>query len=322
MSMRPKVYVTRRVPERLRFELEEQFDVTLHDADTPPSRGELLAGVSGQAGVVSMVSDTIDDEFLDAAGPQLRVVANYAVGFDNVDVDACARHGVIATNIPDVLTKPTAELTIALLLNATRRVAEGDRLLRSEVPWTWSPTHMLGETLRGRLLAVVGLGHIGREVARIAEALGMRIVYTDAAGRQDDVSWEFLAFDELVERADVITLHCPLTPETRHLINCDVLRAMKRTAYLVNTSRGPVIDESALAEALETGEIAGAALDVFEREPQVEQRLLRCQNVVLTPHLGSATREARDAMGKLCLSAVKGVLLEGVVPENALNGRV
>ena len=320
MNRRPEVYVTRRVPDRIRSELEELFKVTLHDADTPPPRHELLARASGQDGIVSILSDAIDDEFLDAAGPQLRVVANYAVGFDNVDVEACTRHGVIATNTPEVLTEATAELTITLLLNVVRRVSEGDRMLRKEVPWIWSPTYMLGATLRGRLLGVVGLGRIGREVARIAEALGMRIVYTDALGPRDDVEWEFVGFDELVERADVITLHCPLTAATRHLINRDVLRSMKRNAYLVNTSRGPVIDEAALAEALDTGQIEGAALDVFELEPQISDRLLRCQNVVLSPHLGSATHETREAMGMLCVSALKAVLLEGRVPENALNG--
>ena len=317
--MRPKVYVTRRVPERIRAELEDSFQVTLHDHETPPSRDELLGGAKGKDGVVSMLSDAIDDEFLDAAGEHLRVVANYAVGFDNVDVKACTRHAVVATNTPDVLTAATAELTMTLLLNVVRRVSEGDRMLRAGTPWIWSPTYMLGATLRGRLLGVVGLGRIGREVARIAEALGMRVMYTDAAGPAADIPWEFTSFDEIVKRADVISLHCPLTPDTRHLVNREVLQAMKRNAYLVNSSRGPVIDEAALAEALETGQIAGAALDVFEREPEINERLLRCENAVLAPHLGSATNETRDAMGMLCISAVKAVLLEDRVPENALN---
>jgi len=203
-----------------------------------------------------------------------------------------------------------------------RRVSEGDRMLRAETPWIWSPTYMLGATLRGRLLGVVGLGRIGREVARIAEALGMRIVYTKPSGAASDVPWELVSFEEIVERADVISLHCPLTPETRHLVDADVLRAMKRSAYLVNTSRGPVIDEAALAEALETGEIAGAALDVFEREPEVHERLLQCESVVLAPHLGSATHETREAMGMLCVSALKAVLIDGRLPENALNTRI
>lgn len=322
MSSRPKVYVTRRVPERIQSQLEELFEVTQHDAEAPPSRSELLAGASGQDGVVSMLSDLIDDEFLEAAGEELQVVANYAVGFDNVDVDACTRRGVIATNTPDVLTAATAELTVTLMLDVVRRVSEGDRMLRAQTPWIWSPTYMLGATLRGRLLGVVGLGRIGREVARIAEALGMRIVYTKPSGAASDVPWEFVSFEDIVERADVISLHCPLTPETRHLVDADVLRAMKRSAYLVNTSRGPVIDEAALAEALETGEIAGAALDVFEREPEVHERLLQCESVVLAPHLGSATHETREAMGMLCVSALKAVLIEGRLPENALNRRI
>jgi glyoxylate reductase len=266
-----------------------------------------------------MLSDAVDDELLDAAGPQLRVVANYAVGYDNVDVDACTRHGVIVTNTPDVLTAATAELALTLMLDAVRRVTEGDRGLRSRRPWIWSPTYMLGATLRGRLLGIVGLGRIGREVARLAEALGMRIAYTNASGPVPDVEYEFASFADLVERADVISLHCPLNSQTRHLVDRDVLRAMKRSAYLVNTSRGAVVDESALADALEAGELAGAGLDVFEREPLVEERLLDLENVVLAPHLGSATLETREAMGMLCVSALDAVLLEGRVPENALN---
>lgn len=316
---RPKVFVTRRVPERVLAELEAMFQLTLHDAEQPLTRGELLAGVSGQDGVLAMLSDVIDDELLAAAGEQLRIVANYAVGYNNVDVEACSRHGVLVSNTPDVLTTTTAELALALMLDVTRRVTEGDRMLRARRPWIWTPTFMLGGTLRGRLLGVVGLGRIGKEVARLAEAFGMKVVYTRRSGPDADMPWEFLTFDKLVARADVVTIHCPLTPETRHLFDADTLRAMKRDAYLVNTARGPVVDEAALADALRAGEIAGAALDVFEREPEVHGRLLECENVVLAPHLGSATDETRDAMGMLCVSALKAVLLEDRAPENALN---
>ncbi|MEX2613087.1 MAG: D-glycerate dehydrogenase [Gaiellaceae bacterium] len=319
MSTRPKVFATRRVPERVRSELEALFDLTIHDVEAPPSRSELLAGARGQDGVVSMLSDAIDDKFLDAAGEQLRAVANHAVGFDNIDVDACSRRGVIVANTPDVLTAATAELAMTLMLDVTRRVSEGDRRLRAQTPWIWAPTFMLGRTLRGRLLGIIGLGRIGSELARMAEALGMRVAYTRQSGPAGNVPWEFLSFDELVTRADVISIHCPLTPESRHLINAAVLHGMKRSAYLVNTARGPVIDEAALAEALEAGEIAGAALDVFEREPEVHERLLQCENVVLAPHLGSATHETREAMGMLCASALNAVLLEDRVPDNALN---
>ncbi len=316
---RPKVFVTRRVPERVLAELEAMFDLTLHDAELPLIRAELLAGAGGQDGVLAMLSDTVDAEFLDAAGEQLRIVANHAVGYDNVDLDACSRHGVLVSNTPDVLTAATAQLAVALMLDVTRRVTEGDRLLRGRKPWIWTPTFMLGRDVRGRLLGIVGLGRIGREVARLAEAFGMHVAYTRRSGPDADAPWEFLAFDELVARADIISIHCPLTPETRHLFAADTFRAMKRSAYLVNTSRGPVVDEAALAEALRSGEIAGAALDVFEREPEVDEGLLACENVVLAPHLGSATDETRAAMGMLCVSALNAVLVEDRVPENALN---
>jgi glyoxylate reductase len=320
VNERANVYVTRRVPAGVRAELEASFDVTVNDHDTPQSRRDLLRAVSGYHGVVVMLSDKVDEEFLQSAGPTLRIVANYAVGFDNVDIEACTRHGVIATNTPDVLTEATAELTLALLLTLARRVSEGDRLLRAERPWVWSPTFMLGDSLRGRLLGIIGLGRIGREVARLAEAFGMRVVYTSLSGRSTD-EWEHVSLDDLVQSADVLSLHCPLTEQTHHLINRDVLRAMKPTSYLVNTARGPIVDEEALAEALRRREIAGAALDVFEREPEVTQQLLDLDNVVLAPHLGSATRDTRDAMGRLCVSALRTVLVEHQVPKNALNPR-
>ncbi len=316
---RPGVFLARRVPERVLGELERFFELTVHDAEAPPAREELLAAVAGRDGVIAMLSDRVDDELLEAAGPQLRVVANYAVGYDNVDVEACTRHRVVVTNTPDVLTFATAELALTLMLDAVRRVTEGDRGLRAGTSWIWSPTFMLGASLQGRVLGIVGLGRIGREVARLAEAFGMRVVYTNASGPVADAAWGYLPFEELVAQADVISLHCPLRPETRHLVDRDVLRAMKRTAYLVNTARGPVIDEAALAEALETREIAGAGLDVFEREPLVEERLLRCETAVLAPHLGSATRETRQAMGMLCVSGARAVLIEDRLPENALN---
>ena len=319
LDSRPKVFATRRVTEGVRAELEALFDLTLHDSEEPLARDELLAGASGHCGVVAMLSDAIDDEFLDAAGQQLRIVANHAVGYDNVDVDACSRRGVVVSNTPDVLTAATAELAVALMLDVTRRVTEGDRLLRARTPWIWAPTFMLGGTLRGRLLGIIGLGRIGREVARLADAFGMRVAYTRRSGPDEEVPWEFLGFDELVARADVVSIHCPLTAETRHLFGADTLRAMKRSAYLVNTARGPVVDEAALADALLSGEIAGAALDVFEREPEVHERLLECESVVLAPHLGSATDETREAMGMLCVSALNAMLLEDRVPENALN---
>jgi glyoxylate reductase len=304
----PKVFATRRFPARVRAELERSFEVDVHDSEWPPSRADLLARAAGCDGLMTMLTDRIDDELLDAAGPQLRVVANYAVGFDNIDLEAVARRGVIVTNTPDVLTEATAELTVALMLALLRRVAEGDRLVRRGEPWIWGPNMMLGRGLRGLTLAVVGFGRIGSEVARLAEAFGMRVV---PVGRGDDLG-------AALAEADVVSLHVPLTDETRHLIDGAALERMKPTAVLVNTTRGAVVDELALAEALREGRIAGAALDVYEREPEVEPALLELENVVLTPHLGSATIETREAMGMLAVEALRAVLLEDRIPPNAI----
>jgi glyoxylate reductase len=305
------VFASRRFPARVREELERSFELDVHDSEWPPAREALLARAAGREGLMTMLTDRIDDELLDAAGPQLRVVANFAVGFDNVDVPACTRRGVIVSNTPDVLTQATAELTIALMLALARRVAEGDRLVRRREDWIWAPNMMLGRGLAGLELGLVGYGRIGQAVALLAGAHGMSVVHsTSRAG---------LPLEELLARADVVSLHLPLSEETRHMIDAAALARMKPSAVLVNTSRGPIVDEAALAAALADGTIAGAALDVFEREPEVTEALLGLENVVLTPHLGSATLETREAMGMLCVRALRAVLLEHRTPENALN---
>jgi glyoxylate reductase len=316
--VKPRIFLSRRVPESVRGELERLFELALHDSERPLERARLLAGVAGRDGVITMLTDRVDDELLDAAGPNVRVVANYAVGYDNVDVSAATRRGVVVSNTPDVLTETTAELTLALVLAVARRIAEGDRLIRRREEWVWAPTFMLGTTLRGRTLGIVGLGRIGSEVARLARAHGLNVIYTNRSGPTDS-ELEWVSFDELIARADVVSLHCPLTPETYHLIGSAELRSMRRDAFLVNTTRGPVVDEEALADALRDGEIAGAGLDVFEREPEVSESLLDLENVLLVPHLGSATDETREAMGMLCVSALRAVLLEDRCPENAVN---
>jgi len=244
----------------------------------------------------------VGDELFDAAGPQLRVVANFAVGTDNVDFEAARARGIVIANTPDVLTAATAELAIGLLVSLVRRIAEGDRFLRRREPWGWATDFMIGTGLQGLTLGVVGYGRIGKAVGRLAEAFGMTVVPMRDLDRIGEV--------------DALTLHCPLTPETRHLIDAAALARMKPTAVLVNTARGPVVDEAALVEALRRGEIAGAALDVFEREPEVSEALLTMENVVLTPHLGSATEATREAMGRLCVSALRAVLIEGTDPPN------
>jgi glyoxylate reductase len=300
----PRVVATRPLLPRVEKALRESFAFeSLRALDH--------SALAGAEGLVTVPGDTVDAALLDAAGPQLRVVAQHAVGFDNVDLEAATERGVVVTNTPDVLTAATAEFTLALLLALVRRVAEGDRLVRAGGPWSWEPTAMLGTGLAGKTLGLVGRGRIGGEVARLAGAFGMWVVHTSRSGG--------LPLAQLLSEADVVSLHVPLTAETRHLIDAAALERMGPQALLVNTTRGPVVDESALADALEAGTIAGAALDVFEREPEVEPRLLSLPNVVLTPHVASATVEAREAMGMLCVDALRAVLLEGRAPENALN---
>ncbi len=313
----PSVYVSCRLPEPIPAELARSFDVTAHPGDLPPTREELLAGSAGRDGLLVTPLERIDAELLDAAGPRLRVVANHAVGYDNVDVAAATARGVVVANTPGVLTRATAELTLTLVLDLLRRVTEGDRFLRRRGPWIWSPVFMLGSGLDGKTLGIVGLGRIGRAVAQLGEAFGMRVVY--ASPRPQQAPWKRLELAELLARADVVSLHCPLTPETRHLVDAQALAAMRPSAVLVNTTRGPVVDEAALVDALRAGTIAGAALDVYEREPEVHPGLLELEQVVLSPHLGSATVETRVAMGRLCVEALEAVLLDGRCPANALD---
>ncbi|HYI74312.1 MAG TPA: NAD(P)-dependent oxidoreductase [Gaiellaceae bacterium] len=282
------------MPAEIEVELRESFD--------------LVDTAAGADGIVVTPAVTVDAAYLDAAGPQLRVVANYAVGIDNLDRDALRARGVVATNTPGVLTNATAEHAIALMLALLRRIGEGDRSLRRRDEWEWGPDFMVGESLEGKQVLVVGPGRIGQRVAELAEAHGAHAVFV---GRDDDLS-------AAIATADVVTLHCPLTPQTRHLLDANALAAMKPTAVLVNTARGQVVDERALVDALEQGAIAGAALDVFEHEPAVSEELLALENVVLTPHIASATRDTRLAMGRLVVVALRAVLLEGRTPPNAV----
>jgi glyoxylate reductase len=269
---------------------------------------ELVPSPVGADGIVAMLTTAIDDAYLEAAGPKLRVVANYAVGVNNIDLEAARQRGIVVANTPDVLTGATAELAVALMLSLLRRVTEGDRFVRRREPWRFSLEFMLGERLEGKTLLIVGPGRIGSETARLAEAFGAVPVL---AGRT-------AALDELLPDADIVSLHTPLTDETHHLIDARRLGLMKPTAVLVNTARGPIVDEAALAEALQGGVIAGAGIDVYEHEPEVTEALLTLENVVLVPHLGSATRDTRVAMGMLCVDALRAVLLEGRTPANAV----
>jgi lactate dehydrogenase-like 2-hydroxyacid dehydrogenase len=299
----PRIVVTRRIPEPALELLREGADLWVSDAEGPLELAELHEAIAGADAVVTLLHDRVDAAFLDAAGPRLRCVANVAVGYDNIDVPEATRRGVLVTNTPGVLTEATADLALGLILMVTRRLGEGERLIRSREPWSWHMFFMLGTGLQDKTLGIVGLGGIGQAVARRARACGMRIAYA-ARNRADpaveaELEAEHLPLGELLAGADVVSLHCPLSEQTRHMIDGDALRAMKSSAFLVNAARGPIVDEAALAEALRTGVIAGAALDVFEDEPQVHPGLLELQNAVLVPHLGSATEETRTAMAEL-----------------------
>ena len=306
--MPARIVVTRGIPEPALERLREAGEVEVSGADRALEPEELHALVAGAEGVVTMLHDRVDGAFLDAAGPQLRVVANVAVGYDNIDVDAARDRGVIVTNTPGVLTDATADLAIALLLAVTRRLGEGERLIRADTGWAWAIDFMLGTSLQGKTLGIVGYGAIGRATANRARAFGMEIAYHQRREADDAGDATLLPLDELLASSDAVSLHCPLTSQTRHLIDRDALRQMPSSAYLINTARGPIVDEAALVEALAEGVIAGAGLDVFEEEPKVHPGLLGLDNVVLVPHLGSATVETRTAMADLAARNVAAVL--------------
>jgi glyoxylate reductase len=307
-----RVVVTRRIPQPALDLLGAAHDTWISPVDAPLPPEELYAAIAGADAVVTLLHDRVDDTFLAAAGPQLQIVANVAVGYDNIDLPACAARGVTVSNTPGVLTEATADIAFALILMATRRLGEGDRLIRAGGTWTWSMFFHLGTGIQGKTLGIVGLGQIGRATARRGRAFGMEIAYTgrrraDPAA-EDALEAQLLTLDELLATADVVSLHVPLTPETRHLIGARELALMKPSAFLVNTTRGAVVDEEALVEALGAGTIAGAGLDVFEREPEVSPGLLELESAVLLPHLGSATIETRTAMGVLAAENVLAVL--------------
>ena len=324
--MSARFAVTRRIPEPALDLLREAGDVWVSPDDRPLRTDELHRAVAGADVALTLLHDRVDDAFLEAAGPQLRAVANVAVGFDNIDVPAATRRGVLVTNTPGVLTEATADLAFALILAVTRRLGEGERLIRAREPWSWHMFMLLGSGLQDKVLGVIGLGAIGRAVARRAVAFGMRIVYTEEREVEPAVEAELggarkVQLDELLAEADVVTIHAPLLPDTRHLMNAERFARMKDTAYLVNSARGPIVDEAALVDALREGKIAGAGLDVFENEPEVHPGLLELDNVVLLPHLGSATIETRTAMGVLAARNAVAVV-RGERPPTPVNPEV
>ena len=320
---RPAVLVTRRIPSSVIARLEAHCDVDAWSGPGAITAADLKARLADKQALMCLLTDRVDAAVLDA-GPGLRIVANIAVGFDNIDLAAARSRGVIVTNTPDVLTEATADFTWGLILAVTRRIAEGERLLRRGEWSGWALDFMLGSDLRGKQLGVVGLGRIGRAVAARAGAFGMRVAFTTLEPGPEEqgtmgAAWTRLGLDELLSSSDVVSVHVPLTPATRHLVGRRAILRMKRRAYLVNTSRGPVLDEAALAWALREGLIAGAALDVYEQEPRVHPDLLGLENVVLAPHLGSATIETRTAMADLAARNVLAVL-SGSAPLTPVHG--
>jgi glyoxylate reductase len=301
-----RVLLTRRIPASVLSRLESAYEVDVFAGRSAMPREDLLERVQGKQGLICLLTDRVDAELLEA-GKDLRIVANIAVGYNNIDLDACKARAIVVTNTPDVLTNACADFTWGLILGITRRLGEAERQLRRHDWKGWALDHMLGTELRGKLLGLVGVGRIGRAVAEKASVFGMKVAY--AAKRPTDLTGaEHVSLDRLLAISDVVSLHCPLTVETRHLIDQKALAKMKRTAYLVNTSRGPIVDEAALAWALKQRLIAGAALDVYEDEPRVNGELLGLENVMLLPHIASATIETRTAMADLAVSNVLAVL--------------
>src|SRR5215216_3753284 len=307
--MPEKVLVTREIPSAGLRALEP-FDVrVLHER--PPERGELLDAVRGVSGILSTATEKMDGELMDAAGEDLKVIANMAVGYDNVDVEASAKRGIVVTNTPGVLDETTADVALMLLLAAARRLGEGERLLRAGRWEWWGPKQLMGRDVWGKRLGIVGFGRIGQAVARRARGFGMEVLYHNRSRKEEaeqELGARYMDLDELLRESDFVSIHTPLTDETRHLIGERELGLMRETAVLVNTSRGPVVDEGSLADALEDKRIFAAGLDVYEEEPKVHPRLLELENVVLAPHIGSATIETRDRMATLAAENLAAVL--------------
>jgi len=304
MKPRPRVFVTRVIPDAGLDRVREACDLDLWEDDMPPARDELLRRVAGVDGLLSLLTDRVDDELLDAAGPQLKVVSNFAVGFDNIDVPALTKRRLPAGNTPGVLTETTADLAFALLMAAARRIPESVDYVREGRWKTWGPMLLMGVDIHGATLGIVGFGRIGREMARRGRGFGMEILYHDVhpatADEEAELGARRVEMDELLRDSDFVSLHVNLTEETNHLIDADALRAMKPTAVLVNTSRGPVVDAGALETALRDGEIFAAGLDVTDPEPlPVDHPLVAMPNCVVVPHIASATRVTRDRMAEM-----------------------
>ncbi len=322
--MKPKVFVSRRIPQPGLDIVEKECEVKINPYDRVLTRGELIEGVKGIDGLLCLLTDTIDGEIM-SVNTNLRIISNCAVGYNNIDVDEATKRKIMVTNTPGVLTDTTADLAWALLMSIARRIAESDKFTREGKFKGWAPMLFLGSDVHHSTLGIIGLGRIGQAIAKRARGFEMRILYTDVIRApkevEDELGAKFVSLDELLSSSDFVTIHAPLFPETHHLIGETELKKMKKTAYLINAARGPLVDEKALVQALQERWIAGAALDVYENEPDLAPGLSQLDNVVIVPHIGSASTATRERMATMAATnLVAG--LKGEVPPNLVNKEV
>ncbi len=320
---KPKVIVTRKLPDSIETRMAELFDVTLNLPDSPLSEEQLIKAVQEADVLVPTVTDSIDSTIIEAAGENLTLIANFGAGVDHIDVAAAQKKGIVVTNTPGVLTEDTADLAMALLLSVPRRLFEGEKILRAGEWSGWTPTFLMGHRIQGKRLGIIGMGRIGRAVARRAKAFNMAVHYHNRSRLPEQTEneleatyWEDL--DQMLARMDFVSVNCPMTEETKHLLNRDRLTKMQPHAVIINTARGGIVDEEALADLIEVGRIAGAGLDVFEEEPAINAKLLELDNVVLLPHMGSATIEGRVAMGEKVLINIRTFMDNHRPPDRVL----
>ena len=320
-----KIFVTRKIPGDELKKLETGHEVTISEFNRPLSAEELLGKIKGVEAIMSLLTDKVDGDVMDAAGPDLRIISNYAVGFDNIDIKAASDRGIVVTNTPcEEVNEAVAEHTFALLLSLARHIAESDRAVRNGAYKGWEPDIFLGPSISGKTLGVIGLGRIGTMVAKLAKGFGMNIIYNKSKPDPEiekELGAKFHKLDELLKSSDFISLHVPLTEETRHMINEKTLSKIKKGALLINTARGPVVDEFALVNALKSGQLGGVALDVFDNEPNINPELIGMENIIFTPHIASATVPAREKMAQLAVGAILD-FTKGKKPENIVNPEV
>ena len=323
MTKLPKVIVTRKLPEHVEKRLADLFDVKLNSSDKAFTQSELQTAMQNCDVLVPTVTDVIDADIINSAGPNLRLIANFGAGTDHIDIKAAHNKNIVVTNTPGVLTQDTADFAMALILAVPRRLVEADQLTRAGKFKGWAPTGILGHRVRGKKLGIIGMGRIGQAIARRARAFGLGVHYHNRKPLLPAIEnelgaryWENL--DDMLANMDIVSINCPSTPQTHHLLDARRLRLMPKSAYIVNTARGDIIDEAALAQAIKNGELAGAGLDVYENEPKVHEDLFGLPNVILAPHIGSATRESRQEMGEKVMINIRALFDGHHCPDRVL----